>query len=148
MIEFGMLCYIIFSAQSDDAEFCKLADNILQNYKNNLLQIPLEDPDEAVEYILPNSPPEPAAEEEMPNPEPEEFEVVKEEPREQVNGPQQQGDTLYEDISSASDSESESEGPSYQVVRLCPSCQEPMEMAEVPEKMKVRILSICPKSLE
>jgi hypothetical protein len=133
MTELEWLCYAIFSEQSDDADFCKLADNILQKYKNNLLQIPLD----SEEYILPNSPPEPAEEEEN-NPEPEEVEVDKEEPREQVEGPQN-GDAMYEDISSASDTESEPDGRSYQMVRLCKSCQEPMEMAEVPEKLKVRI---------
>lgn len=137
MIEFGMLCYIIFSGESDDADFCKLADNILRKYQRNLLQIPLDDSEE---YILPNSPPEPAENGEN-NPEPEEFEVDKEEPREQVDGPQN-GDAMYEDISSASDTESEPDGRNYQMVRLCKSCHEPMEMAEVPEKLKVRILSV------
>jgi hypothetical protein len=145
MIEFGMLCYIIYSDQSDDADFCEMADHILQRYKNNLLQIPLTE-----EYILPHPPPESAEDGEI-NPEPEEFEVVKEEPRENDGGPEP-GTPMYEDISSASDEsdtesdKSDNEGRTYQLIRVCPNCQEPMEMAEVPEKMKVR-MPFSPKSL-
>ena len=125
-----MLFYVIFS-DAHEEEFCRIADSILEKYKKDLEALSDQE-----EYILPDltNPTDESQEEGEIDSEPEDLRMVKKEVKEE--GPAEA--SLYEDISS--DSESEPDGTTYQLVRICGSCQEPMDMAELPVKTKVKKL--------